>query len=244
MKRWRPAVNFFKKWFYSLKTKALDGNKKEYDPEYAGTLPDSPLKGKNIAFLGSSVTQGAASCGISFVEYLAGRDGCSCVKEAVSGTCLVDEAEDSYISRMKKMDKDQKFDLFICQLSTNDAVQKKTPGAVSKSVHREDFDTKTIDGAMEYIISYVEETWHCPVMFYTNCFFDCREYRHMIGQLMILRKKWDIGIIDLYTDEDFNNITQEERTLYMRDPIHPTKAGYLKWWLPKIEEQIYTWGRF
>ena len=28
--------------------------------------------------------------------------------------------------------------------------------------------------------------------------------------------------------------------LYMADPIHPTKAGYLKWWTPKIEEGLYA----
>ncbi|HUM83101.1 MAG TPA: SGNH/GDSL hydrolase family protein [Lachnospiraceae bacterium] len=234
-------MNFIIKWYFDLKTKHLRGNGKEYGPENTEPLAESPLSGKNIAFLGSSVTFGAASGGVSFVEYLAKRNRFTFVKEAVSGTCLVDDSEDSYISRMKRMDKNQKFDLFICQLSTNDATANKAPGSVSKSRSREDFDTKTIDGAEEYIISYAKETWNCPVMFYTNCFFDSRPYRLMIGQLMILRKKWNIGIIDLYTDEEFNNITQEERALYMRDPIHPTKAGYLKWWLPKIEEQIYSY---
>lgn len=36
----------------------------------------------------------------------------------------------------------------------------------------------------------------------------------------------------------FNVITPEERKLYMADAIHPTQAGYLKWWTPKIEEGL------
>lgn len=24
----------------------------------------------------------------------------------------------------------------------------------------------------------------------------------------------------------------------MNDPIHPTKAGYMKWWCPEMEKQV------
>lgn len=54
-------------------------------------LADSPLKGKTILFLGSSVTCGSAPGQESFVEYMVKRDGILAVKEAVSGTTLVDE---------------------------------------------------------------------------------------------------------------------------------------------------------
>ena len=48
-----------------------------------------------------------------------------------------------------------------------------------------------------------------------------------------------IGVIDLYTDTEFNNISSEQRSLYLADKIHPTKAGYLEWWTPKMEQYIY-----
>lgn len=35
-----------------------------------------------------------------------------------------------------------------------------------------------------------------------------------------------------YSNKEFNNISAEERSLYMADNIHPTKAGYLEWWTP------------
>ena len=50
--------------------------------------------------------------------------------------------------------------------------------------------------------------------------------------------KWNIGIIDLYRDEALNNITAEERDLYMADNVHPTRAGYRDWWTPKFEEVL------
>ena len=62
----------------------------------------------------------------------------------------------------------------------------------------------------------------------------------MIGQLMILRKKWNIGIIDLYTDENLTILMQEERISICAIPYIRTKAGYLKWWLPK-RNPIYSY---
>ena len=85
------------------------------------------MAGKHLIFLGSSVTYGSASGGVSFADFISRRNGCAITKEAVSGTTLVDEGEDSYISRLKKLDKSIPADLFICQLSTNDATQGKTP---------------------------------------------------------------------------------------------------------------------
>ena len=58
------------------------------------------------------------------------------------------------------------------------------------------------------------------------------------ADLYELQDKWQIGIIDLYTDEVFNAIDKETYDLYMYDPIHPTKAGYAEWWMPKMESEL------
>lgn len=73
------------------------GNAEEYDASGVASDPDSPLQGKTIIFLGSSVTEGAGSCGQSFVEYFSAKDGIIAVKEAVSGTTLVTQDDTSYI---------------------------------------------------------------------------------------------------------------------------------------------------
>ena len=101
----------------------------QYDPANVEALADSPLQGKKIIFLGSSVTFGSNSNEVSFVEYLAARDGIEYVKEAVSGTTLVDNGDSSYIARMKANIPDQQADLFICQCKTLLAVTHIIPGA-------------------------------------------------------------------------------------------------------------------
>ena len=100
------------------------------------------------------------------------------------------------------------------------------------------FDTATTFGAIEYIIARVRETWDCPIYFYTNPPTGNPAYGTMVKGLYQIAEKWNVTVIDLYSDEAFNDITEAERALYMSDPIHPTKAGYREWWLPKFEEAL------
>lgn len=194
---------------------------------------------KTIIFLGSSVTYGAAAGGISFVDLLEQKkEGYHCIKEAVSGTTLVDDEEHSYISRMKRLSVEKKADLFVCQLSTNDATQGKPFGKVSDQWERELFDTHTIAGAMEYIISYAKDTFGCPVLFYTNPRYDSSSYQKMVDLLYEVKDKWGIEVIDLWNDTAFGQISAEEYREYMEDEIHPTLAGYEKWWLPVFMERL------
>ena len=215
------------------------GNNEEYSAANAEVFENSPLKGKTFIFLGSSVTRGAASHDESFVDYLAAQDGITAVKEAVSGTTLVDNGEKSYISRMKTIDKDIEATAFICQLSTNDATKKLPVGEISTSFNKEDFDTQTVAGAIEYIICYAQETWHCPVIFYTGTKYDSERYAELVELLDGICEKWDIGLIDLW-NSSINDISKDRYSFYMADGIHPVRAGYRDWWTPAIRDYLYN----
>ena len=218
----------------------MPGNAEEFHLENVIALPDSPLKGKKLCFLGSSVTNGDCSLDVSFADYIPLRNGCSYVKEAVGGTTLVDNGNTSYIQRMlKNIDPNDHFDAFICQLSTNDATRKMPMGCVCGGTNLPNFDTSTIAGAIEYIICYAKETWNCPVVFYTGTKYDSAQYEQMIAVLYQLQEKWDIEIIDLWNRETMNAVSEADYSLYMADPIHPTQAGYLLWWTPVMEQYLY-----
>lgn len=215
------------------------GNYGEYSLKNTTTIENSPIKDKTVIFLGSSVTFGYGSMGVSFVDYLEKTDGIHAVKEAVSGTTLVDIKDNSYVSRMKTIDKNIKADAFVCQLSTNDATKEMPLGEISESYGINDFDTQTIAGAIEYIIAYAKGTWNCPVVFYTQAKYDSDHYAKMVDLLLEIQKKWNITVIDFWNDEETNNITDDQRKIYLIDHIHPTKAGYKDWWLPKFQETLY-----
>lgn len=216
----------------------LPGNGKQYDFNNIAVLENSPLKDKNICVLGSSVTDGMAAKGNAIGEYIGKRFDCTYTKEAVIGTTLADYGYLSYIDRLIKMDTTKQYDLLICQLSTNDATKGYPLGEISQSDNLEDFDTKTITGALQYVILYTQNTWNCPVIFYTNCHFDNEGYAEMVKRLYELQEFYPIGIIDLWHSESFNSISGEQRKLFMFDKIHPTMAGYREWWGPEIEKQL------
>lgn len=203
-------------------------NNKELDLENIKIVENSPLKGKRIAFLGSSITYGVDN--ISFVEYIAKRNNCHYVKEAVSGTTLVTSSPNSYIERIKKIDLNEKFDIFVCQLSTNDIAQDKPFGNIN------DNDTNTILGAINFIYNYVKEKWNCPFIMYTSAYYDSENYQRLVS---LVKEMKYINLIDMYSDVNFNNITNEQRKLYMLDGVHPTQTGYLEWWTPYIEKALY-----
>ena len=225
-------------WYMNYMGYFADGNKSEYSLDNAGTVEDSPLEGLTIGQLGSSVTYGLRSKGVSFADYIAERNNCTSVKEAVSGTKLVTGTDDNYVDRLMSMDTDTAFDLMMIQLSTNDAGDDPSPiGEISDSAELEDFDTTTVIGAIEAMIVYTQETWNCPVVFYTCPQNDKAGYEDMVNALYEVQEKWGIEIIDLYSELDIN---MDEYDLYMADSIHPTQAGYLLWWTPVMEEHLYA----
>lgn len=230
---WGPFMKL-----HDFKTSALEGNGEKYSLDNAAPNADSPIEGKTVLFLGSSVTYGSASGGVSFADYIGKRDGCTIIKSAVSGTTLVESGINSYVSRLKKLDA-EKVDLFVCQLSTNDASQKKELGKIIESKNLNDFDTKTIAGAIEYIICYSKEKWNCPVIFYTNPHYDSDLYGEMVGILKEAETKWGISVIDMWNDAELNAALKKNTALYMADKIHPTKAGYLEIWTPFMEKTVF-----
>ncbi|MGM9680616.1 MAG: SGNH/GDSL hydrolase family protein [Eubacteriales bacterium] len=215
----------------------------------AEPIPTEPekvsLEGKTIVWLGSSVTYGSATGGVSMVDYLHESTGCICWKYAVSGTTLVDNNTNSYVSRMKSIrTRPATADYFICQLSTNDATQNKPLGEISDSFDMDDFDTQTVCGAIEYIIAYIKDKYDCPIAFYTGPRYNSAAYQKMVDALLEIQKKWGIYVIDFWNDPDFAALSAREQSKwlskYMADDIHPNALGYEEWWTPVFEEFIST----
>ena len=215
---------------------ALPGKAPQYAPENVVPLEDSPLAGKHLIFLGSSVTRGALALRNSFADYIAARNGCTVTKEAVSGTTLVDDGPDSYVARLKRLE-DPRADLFVCQLSTNDARLGKPLGEIASGFEEDGFDTGTVAGAIEFIIAYARGRWRCPVVFYT-CPRAADGYAEMVELLHRIAEKWDVPVIDMWSDPAFAELTDEQRALYMIDDVHPSRAGHLEWLTPYVEQAL------
>ncbi len=180
------------------------------------------LQNKTVLFLGSSVTYGSAAGGVSFADIMAESCGFNMIKEAVSGTTLADINKSSYVSRLKKLDNNLKVDLFICQLSTNDA-------ALNISVEQ-------TEAAIRFIIEYVKASFNCPIVFYTGTYFDSPRYAELVSLLISLQSEYDFHILNLWDDAEMLSVSRDDYQKYMADPIHPTLYGYREWWTPKFIE--------
>ncbi len=219
----------------------------------------SPLAGKTIYWLGSSVTLGHAAVLNSVADYLGASTGSVNVKEAVNRTTLrtPEGNTNSYVMRMlngNNFSIDEKIDAFICQISTNDATEANRPywGAVTDEQITELslFDLSTSMGGVEYIINYVEQTWDCPVYFYSGSNFgddgarsnsdpSGTNYSDLIDLVKQAVEKYnsaegyEVKIIDLFNDKEFNEVVSDDYYEWcMQDAVHPKRAGYLHWWTP------------
>ena len=177
-------------------------------------------------------------------EFIAKRNGATCIKNAVGGTTLANNASNSYVARLDEYlasnDRAASIDAFVCQLSTNDVNSVATLGETSAEnvTDASAFNTATTFGAIEYIIARVKQVYNCPVVFYTNPYFTHSVYSRMVREMGDIAQKWGITVIDMYSNETFNNITEEQRALYMSDAIHPTRAGYREWVVPEFESTL------
>lgn len=195
------------------------------------------MSGKKIIFLGSSVTLG--DNGWSMCEYLEENTDYKIIKSAVNGTTLVDMSEQSYVSRLNALVKSENVcDCLVCQLSTNDSARKMPLGKISPSNVLTDFDTATIIGAIEYIVALAKEKWNCEVFFYTGIYMDSPIYQTMVDSLIELSHKWDFKIIDLWNNNEFRQVSEEDYKIYMKDPIHPTRLGYSRWVGPEFKKAL------
>lgn len=235
------------------------GNAPKYSVANTSALEAQPLKGKTFFCLGSSVTYGASSEAESFVDFIRKRQDATCIKKAISGTSLMDvdqpktnDAEfknsplngKSYVYRfndyLSSEERADKVDALILQLSTNDAKAGVEYGEVLPDMFKDPsvFDTKKTIGAIEYIIAKAKEVWNCPVLLYSNSYYSNNYYPLLVDAAKPLVDKWGITYLNMYQDEEFNNISDEARALYMHDRIHPTKAGYRDWWTPRFESSL------
>lgn len=201
----------------------------------------SSLKGKKLVFVGSSLTKGSGSRGVSFPDYIARRTGCSVVKDAIGGTTTSKDGDGrDFVTRsVKLIDKMDSPDAFFCQLSANDAIKERDIGTIKQEkVPIEELDTRTVAGAIEYIICYSDQKWGCPIAFYTAMNLSNARYDKMVDLLYQAQEKYGIQVIDLYNGMSKYSIKSKTYRLYMRDRLHPTKAGYLKLVTPFFEKRI------
>ncbi|MBQ6223065.1 MAG: SGNH/GDSL hydrolase family protein [Solobacterium sp.] len=228
------------------------GNHSRYNPENQTVLADSPLKGKTILFLGSSVTQGYASQGISYVDYIEHIDQCNVIKEVMGATTVANipgmmGEGTSYNPRLRKYDHTTAVDAVVIQLSSNDSTAGSDLGELSNGFDITQIDDTTFTGGMESLIAYCKQEWNCPVLVYSNpafrgkSLYNSAAYAAMKDKMTTIAEKWDVDYLNLWDDPDCNAVPDKQFFRWMSDTVHPTKQGYLEWWTPIFQQRLYPY---
>lgn len=189
-----------------------------------------PLYGKTIYHLGSSISYGYASGGVSFADQIATLTGSKCVKQTVSGTTLVSSNDNSYVQRFANFSFADKPAFLVLQLSTNDFAQNKPLGSVTGAA----IETETVCGAIEYIISQTKKrSPNTQVVIYTcpiKSGWGARSsYAGFVNnQLKQIQKTWDIIVVDLFNAKTVDTMS------WMSDDIHPNGYEYANHFTPAM----------
>lgn len=154
----------------------------------------------------------------------------------MTGTTLAGHEPISYVSRFTNFQPQSVPDAFVCQLSTNDGRAGKPLGAITAPGFS-DFDTATTIGAIEDIITRVNQDWHCPIMFYTCLRKPDADYEQLITKLYQLQAKYGFTILDLRHDQALASATSAH-AFAMFDDAHPTQLGYAKLWTPIFRARL------
>lgn len=199
------------------------GNSKEFSLKSVDFTANI-LTDKTALFLGSNLTYGLSSLGESFVDYLWQKDGLIGIKDVENNTFLTHQDSfqkgDSYIARFQK---DLKFydpEVLVIEISNKDLDENIALGDISDK----HYDTQTIIGALEYLISQTELLWRCPIIVYLNYKNDAKKHAQLAEKVLQLEQKKRISVIDFSSDKTISS--------------QPTRREFRDIWLPQFENEL------
>lgn len=207
----------------------------------------NPLYGKKIYFLGSSWTYGMGCEGNdNFAMRIAEKNRMSYINESVSTTTFIprEGRNDSYLERADLFP-EEKPDYLLIQMSSNDPRHTNAEIGHVTDFYEENvqngqiFNTKTVAGAMEAIISKLMKrypgtkfAWYTgfcgPIKDSEEAQQRCNEAYEML--IHELAPKWGTPVCDLTRHLGLNTYVEENRQLLtIGDAQHCISQGYAVW---------------
>jgi len=198
------------------------------------------LKGKKIAFLGDSITEGfgASSAECRFPDIIARETGAVCLNYGICGTRIARQIhptewalsfDNDYCKRADEIDADS--DIIVVFGGTNDYGHGDAPfGEFS------DRTCATYCGAVhELIVKLINRCPEAELVFITPlhrlgedepC---AANNRPLVDYVNVIRRTceyYSVPVIDLYATCRMQPAVETVREKYMPDGLHPSDAGY------------------
>lgn len=196
---------------------------------------------------GDSIAYGTGSSGYSYSALFAQNHALKLKNNAVGGGTLASETAGVYhIAESVIQNVNPSYDIIFLEGGINDYYRSAPLGEIKEDEN--EFDINTTCGALQIMLSYVKE--NCPdskVYFISvhktlgadkanKLGLSYEDYKARIDEIC---KKYNISVIDCYNSDFDLSLTTTRNSVYPDgDGIHPTLQGYIKYYLPLIEQSV------
>ena len=209
------------------------------------------LNGKTVAIFGDSIMYGAGSSGSGVGDILAQKYGMNLEKYCVSGATMGVRTDDpSYtVDEVHHIAKQVRNaiaaniapDIIILDGGTNDIGGNITIGTMSEVYTQPSSESNFADGFETVAYLLTKNFVGVPIIYMRAHNMSSRSYQNQIdyGELgNKIAEKWGIRTVDMY--KRMNTQLAEYRTVYLADYTHPNAAGYNKYYIPALEDYVFS----
>lgn len=200
------------------------------------------IKGKTIAFLGDSITEGvgASSLKQSYVQVFEKITGANVLNYGISGTRIAPQIKPSedprhdldFISRIK--DIDESADAVIVFGGTNDFGHGDAPFGMMG-----DKTENTFCGSCYVLMKMLVEKYPLkPIIFITPLHrvgedktvnrigIQCKTLKSYVNIIRETAEYFSIPVLDLYSNSGMQPNIEEQNKMYFKDGLHPNDLGH------------------
>lgn len=189
-----------------------------------------------VLFFGTDFTRGKKG-DISFVDQLQEKKLIHAMKFCSDDDVTLTKRrnDNNYIDMLTSLPVDEYMPAYVMiEIPYGDIKRHSKIGEISDGAWCADFDTKTLIGAMEYIVIYCRDTWGCPVGFYTGYYPEDEDYQKLIDAMNIVAEKWKVDTIDFCNSPSIT-INDDNKKEYLASKHYPTAQGYKEFFTPMVE---------
>lgn len=229
---------------YKLREETLPDNIKQ-------TCLTKYLTGKTVAIFGDSIMYGAGNGGNGVADLLGAKYGMTVNKYCVSGSTMGVRTDNSEytVDEVHHIGKQVRNaiadgivpDLIILNGGTNDITGNIPLGELSTVYTEPESENYFADGFETVAYLLTKNFVGVPVIYMRAHNMASRTYDGQVsyGELgNKIAEKWGIRNIDMYIR--MNTQLVEYQTLYLADYTHPNKSGYEKYYIPALENFIFS----
>ncbi len=208
------------------------------------------LKDKTVMTFGDSIMHGDGNCFVGIADMMSQRYLMTPIDYSLGGSTFgkVNNREQIANQISKAINKNETADIIFINGGTND-MRKSKPGTISDDFDYDNYGYEDFCSGMEYSLGLLKESFpDTPVVYIRahNMEYGIERNELHFGNLALdICEKWEIDVVDIFSDTDFNTHDKGMKSVYTvhtksckdGDSIHPNKLGYYKYYIPLVSEK-------